>query len=187
MYTFIHPTKTGGSACERFFLEHYSAFITGIGHGNRCELTNSPIIIIRDVKDRFFSMFNYWKYGAKDGKCIRNPSFLKHYEHVTIKQFISFLKNKSYSHLFQGFTWKAHFLPQSSWISSTSDNNMDTSTMYKHITVIKYDKNLDSKIPVLLKTLNIPDKHISLPFINSSKKKEEENLELILDAERQLK
>mgnify|MGYP003324110587 FL=1 len=36
-FTFIHPTKSGGTSLERFFNENYSDYITGTGHENICE------------------------------------------------------------------------------------------------------------------------------------------------------
>ena len=72
MYTFIHPTKSGGTACENFFYEYYREYIVGLGHDYNCNNNNNPIIIVRDIKSRFFSMFTYWKCGALDTKYKRN-------------------------------------------------------------------------------------------------------------------
>lgn len=51
-YTFIHATKTGGTALEKFFGKHYSNYITGSGHRNKCKSSDNPIIIIRNPIDR---------------------------------------------------------------------------------------------------------------------------------------
>lgn len=158
-YTFIHPTKTGGSACEQFFLNHYSNRIVGQGHVNLCTETNNSIIIVRDVKSRFFSMFKYWKYGAIDSVFTRDQKFCEQNESKTILDFIELLKsNKEY--LYVGFTWDDHFKNISHWINNVS---------YKNIIVIKYESNLNEKVKKLLKTLNIPDKNIELPIFNVSK------------------
>ena len=155
-YTFIHPTKTGGSACEQFFLNHYSNRIVGQGHVNLCTETNNSIIIVRDVKSRFFSMFKYWKYGAIDSVFTRDQKFCEQNESKTILDFIELLKsNKEY--LYVGFTWDDHFKNISHWINNVS---------YKNIIVIKYESNLNEKVKKLLKTLNIPDKNIELPIFN---------------------
>ena len=49
MYTFIHPTKTGGTAVEGYFKTFYPNHIQGEGHGNKCTANNKPIIIVSGV------------------------------------------------------------------------------------------------------------------------------------------
>jgi hypothetical protein len=68
VYTFIHPTKSGGTALEQYFDKYYqkNIDISG-GHEVKCSNTNNPIIVVRDVKTRFYSMYKYWKNGAIDG------------------------------------------------------------------------------------------------------------------------
>ena len=63
-YSFIHPTKTGGGACEDFFRNNYSEYIKSCGHIIKCKNDNNSIIIVRDIYDRFISMYKYWKYGS---------------------------------------------------------------------------------------------------------------------------
>jgi len=163
-YTFIHPTKTGGTACETFFKEHYSEFIKGTGHDNKCMNNNNPIIIIRHPIDRFISMYKYWKYGSLDiEKYKRNGGFLQNYYNYTIKDFIRLIKNKQHDDLHQSFTWKQHFEPITNWI-----NNVD----YANIIIILYTKNLNEKINKLLDTLKIKTKPVELPIINISNNKE---------------
>ena len=91
-YTFIHPTKSGGTAVERYFKQHYSSTICGSGHGNICKNNNNPIIIIRDVKTRFYSMYKYWKNGAVDTKYKRNKEWGCKYTDTTVLDFINMLK-----------------------------------------------------------------------------------------------
>jgi hypothetical protein len=163
-YTFIHPTKTGGTACETFFEEHYSDFIKGTGHDNKCMNNNNPIIIIRDPIDRFISMYKYWKYGSLDiDKYRRNGLFLQNYNQYSIKDFIRLIKNKQHDDLYQSFTWNQHFEPITNWI-----NNVD----YTNIIVILYTKNLNGKINKLLEVLKIKPKPVELPIINISNNKE---------------
>ena len=163
-YTFIHPTKTGGTACETFFKEHYSEYIKGTGHDNKCMNNNNPIVIIRDPIDRFISMYKYWKYGSFDiDKYKRNSVFLQNYNQYTIKDFIRLIKNKQHEDLYQTFTWNQHFEPITNWI-----NNVD----YANIIVILYTKNLNEKINKLLNALKINNKQIDLPIINVSNNKE---------------
>lgn len=164
IYTFIHPTKTGGTACETFFNEYYSEFIKGMGHDNKCMNNNNPIIIIRDPIDRFISMYKYWKYGSLDiDKYKRDCDFLKNYNNYTIKDFIQLIQNEQHGDLYQNFTWNQHFEPITNWI-----NNID----YANIIVIKYEKNLNEKINKLLRLLNIKKKPVKLPIINVSNNKE---------------
>jgi len=164
IYTFIHPTKTGGTACERFFEENYSKFIKGRGHDNKCTNNNNPIIIIRDPIDRFISMYKYWKYGSLDiDKFKRNSVFLQNYNQYTIKDFIRLIRNKQHGDLYQSFTWNQHFEPITNWINNTN---------YANIIVILYSKNLNEKINKLLNTLKIKIKPVELPIINVSNNKE---------------
>lgn len=51
-YRFIHPTKSGGTAVEKYFKKYYSNNICGEGHDNTCKNNNNPIIIVRDVKKK---------------------------------------------------------------------------------------------------------------------------------------
>lgn len=163
-YTFIHPTKTGGTACETFFNEHYSEFIKGRGHDNKCMNNNNPIIIIRDPIERFISMYKYWKYGSLDiDKYKRNSIFLQNYNNYTIKDFIRLIKNKQHEDLYQSFTWNQHFEPIKKWVNNTK---------YENIIVILYTKNLNEKINKLLDTLKIQPKPVKLPILNVSNNKE---------------
>jgi hypothetical protein len=164
IYTFIHPTKTGGTACENFFRVHYSEFIKGTGHDNKCTNNNNPIVIIRDPIDRFISMYKYWKYGSLDiYKYKRNDEFKNSYKNYTIKDFIHLIKNKQHGHLYQNFTWSQHFDPITKWINNTN---------YANIIVILYEKNLNEKINTLFDVLKIKPKPVELPIINVSNNKE---------------
>jgi hypothetical protein len=150
MYSFVHPTKSGGTAVEKYFLNHYSNYITGTGHNNVCK-NNNPIIIVRDVKSRFFSMYKYWKNGAIDTQYKRSDDFKQKYKDYSILDFIHLLKHEKQT-LFYDFTWHQHFEPTSSWI------NCD----YDKIIVIQYSDDLNDKIQTLIDSLDIPNKHIPL-------------------------
>jgi len=163
-YTFIHPTKTGGTACEMFFRNYYSEFINGEGHDNKCTNDNNPIIIIRDPIDRFISMYKYWKGGSCDMyNYKRSKVFVQNYHNYTIKDFIKLIKNNRYDVLCQDFTWDLHFQPITNWINNTN---------YKNIIIILYEKNLNEKINKLLSNLKIKNKGVELPMINISNNKE---------------
>jgi hypothetical protein len=168
-YTFIHPTKNGGTSCEIYFDKYYKEFITGIGHSTLCGNSNNSIIIIRDVVDRFKSMYKYWKYGAIDTHFKRDYEFIKKYKNYTIKDFILLIKNQNKEHLHVIFTWSQHFEKQVKWINNTD---------YKNIIIIKYEKNLNEKINKLISFLNIPNQNITLPIMNISN---DYNEKIILD------
>jgi len=159
-YTFIHPTKCGGTSCDIYFKKHYSDYIVGGDHSILCGNNNNPIIIVRDVKSRFLSMFKYWKSGAIDTHYKRDEQFINKYKEMTILDFISLLKNKDYSKLHVGFTWSSHFTPNSHWINNTD---------YKNIIILKYNHNLNDSIHKLINILNIPNKNVILPITNISK------------------
>jgi len=172
-YTFIHPTKTGGTAFGSYLQKNYSEYfiINGPCHKTCCTNINNPIIVIRDVTDRFISMYKYWKYGAIDTRYKRNKDFLNKYINYDIKKFISLVKNKNTNKqsLYKDYTWDQHFMPQVSWIKDTD---------YKNIIIIKYTKNLNDKINNIIDSLNIPNKNIALTHINISETKSEK---IILD------
>ena len=166
-YTFSDPTKSGGTACENYFEKYYSKFITGKGHYNRCNNCINPIIIVRDVYSRFFSMFKYWKYGSIDTKYKRSEKFIESNKDVTILDFITMLKNNQTQKLYDDFTWKLHFVNTTFWINNTN---------YKNIIVIKYVDDLNDKIHKLLNILEIPNKNIKLEHINISKNNNNDNI-----------
>lgn len=162
-YTFIHPTKTGGTACENYFSNYYNNYIVGIGHDHKCTNTNNPIILIRDPIDRFISMYKYWKNGAVDTIFKRNENFINKYNEVNIKKFIELLQNNP-KELYYEFTWDVHFAPQVNWINNTD---------YHNIIIIKYAKNLNKKINHLITILEIPNKNIELNLLNITKNTDE--------------
>jgi hypothetical protein len=159
MYTFIHPTKCGGTACEILFNTHYNHYICGSGHENLCNDYNNPIIIIREPIDRFISMYKYWKKGSIDTKFKRKNNFIEKYNNYTIKDFIKLIKDNSTVDLYKDFTWKEHFSPSTKWINNIS---------YDKLIVILYEHELDNKIKNLLNKLNITITHDILEQCNIS-------------------
>jgi hypothetical protein len=159
-YTFIHPTKTGGTALEQYFKKNYNTYIKGIGHGTICTNTNNPIIVVRDVKSRFYSMYTYWKNGATSGKFRRNKMWIEKNKSITIIDFINILKTNK-KKLYSGFTWRDHFESITKWIGDTD---------YKNIIIIKYEENLNDKIMKLIDNLGIDNKKIEVPIKNKSNK-----------------
>lgn len=154
-YTFIHPTKSGGTAVAGYFKEHYSDYIQGQWHDNKCTNKNNPIIIVRNIKDRFLSMYKYWKGGSEMYK--RDTEWKTTYENTTILDFIAMLKRND-KQLCTQFTDPIHFKNTCHWIR----------TNWKNIIIIKYEKNMNNKIQTLINKLNIPNKNIPLPIVNNS-------------------
>ena len=159
-YTLIHPTKSGGTSIENFFYLHYRSSFRGMGHASICKNNNNPIIVVRDVKSRFLSMYKYWKNGSVDMKNFkRSEEFKKCNENVSIIDFINILKTNP-EELCEGFTWSAHFRTTCSWIDKKTD--------YKNIIVITYETELNPKIQKLINILGIENKNIPLPKNNVS-------------------
>lgn len=158
-YTFIHPTKCGGTSVEQYFQNNYSQYINAGGHGNKALNNNNPIIIVRDVKSRFISMFNYWKKGAIDTRFKRSKEFINKVKTVTILDFIELLKNNKQS-LYVDFTWNVHFQQTTQWINCN----------YDKLIVIKYENDLNNKINELINYLNINNKNIILEKKNITQK-----------------
>lgn len=153
-YTFIHPTKSGGTSVEDYFEKNYKDYIKGNGHGNKCNNNNNPIIIVRDVKSRFLSMYKYWKNGSElfsDNK--------KNNSNVSLLQLVELLKSNK-KQLFNSYMWDVHFDNTTRWIDATD---------YKNIIIIKYDSDLNEKIQKLINILDIPNKNIPLKKKNISK------------------
>jgi hypothetical protein len=153
-YTFIHPTKSGGTSVADYFEKNYKDYIKGNNHANKCNNNNNPIIIVRDVKSRFLSMYKYWKNGSelyRDNK--------KNNNNISILQFIELLKSNK-KQLFNSYMWDVHYDNTENWINNTD---------YKNIIIIKYDKDLNQKIQRLINILRIPNKNIPLIKKNISK------------------
>lgn len=156
--TLIHPTKTGGSALEHFFQKYYPNQVKCEKHGKVCAKFDNPVICIREPIDRFISIYNYWKNGAKSGKFMRpkdwNPKV------SNIHDFINKFRNcKEQLPLYTQFTFPEHFKPQSHWIDEDS---------YSKAVVILYTKDLNKKISKLLKCLGLKDRKIKISRVNES-------------------
>jgi hypothetical protein len=106
-------------------------------------------------------MYNYWKNGSISGNFIRGEQFIEKYSNYTIKDFIKLIKTNSDKDLYCGFTWDAHFKPQTFWIKQN---------VYKKTIIIEYTSNLNDTVHALLNYLDIPDKNIVVPIVNITKK-----------------
>lgn len=161
-YTLICPTKSGGTVTRDYFNKHYYKHFVFSNkqpciHRDICTNVNNPILIVRDVKDRFLSMYKYWKNGSEKWK--RTNDWKKTHKNTTILDFIRMLKENDKS-LITEFTWEQHYHNTSNWIKP--------GTNYKNIIIVKYEKILEKKIHLLLNNLNIPNKNIPLPVVNKT-------------------
>jgi hypothetical protein len=156
-YTVILPTKSGGTVLYKYLQKHYREHFKSHYHMVKCANDNNSIIIVRDVKERFISMYKYWKNGSELFK--RDIIWKDRHKHITILDFIQMIKQNDRA-LTYDFTWGQHFSNTCEWIPPTTD--------YKNIIILKYEKKLEDKIKLLLRKLNIPDKNIPVPIINKS-------------------
>ena len=102
----------------------------------KCSNNNNSIIIVRDAKSRFLSIYKYWKNGAIDTHYKPSSYYKEKNKDITILDFINIWKtNKEY--LLTDFTWDQHFHNITEWIGNTE---------YKNIIIIKYEKDLNNKI-----------------------------------------
>ena len=159
-YTFIHPTKSGGTAIENFFSKNYKQYIQGKGHDNVCSNENNPIIVVRDVKSRFLSMYKYWKFGSVDSHK-HDKKWLNINKDVSVEQFIDMIKENDGKKMYTRIIKNHHFWQTKRWIGSTK---------YENIIIIIYEKDLNNKIQNLLNILDIPNKNIELQRGNQSPK-----------------
>jgi hypothetical protein len=176
-FSFIHPTKCGGTAVEIFLLKNYSKyFIMQTHHLLKCNNYNNPIIIIRDPIERFISLFKYWKYGSEI--FIRDKIFLEKYKNISIKEFISLIKENKTNTLFYSFTWNKHFQKMTHWINNTD---------YKNIIILKYKNDMNDTIQKMLHLFKIPtivDKKVEKCNISKNKEQiilDEEDIDFIKD------
>jgi len=167
-FTFVHPTKCGGTSIAKILKNNYSNFFTVVNeHKTLCYDKNNPIILVRDPVDRFKSMYKYWKYGSE--KYIKNSKFINYTKNITIKDYINLIKIKS-PILNTLYTWDKHYSPITDWIKVSN---------YKNLIIIKYCKDLNIPFQKMINTLNIPNLNIQIPHINISKTNEN----IILDDE----
>ena len=165
-FTFVHPTKCGGTSVENFLNKYYSKYFYTNVHFNKCENNNNSILIVRDPVDRFKSMYKYWKSGSEI--FIHKNKHIDRFKNVNIKTFIKILQNNS-NILYNRFLKNIHYQPISYWIHDK----------YENIIIVKYCKDLNIPFQKMINSFNIPNLNIQIPHINVSKNKEN----IILDDE----
>jgi hypothetical protein len=165
-FTFVHPTKCGGTSVENFLNKHYSKYFYTNIHLNKCENNNNSILIVRDPVDRFKSMYKYWKSGSEI--FIHKNNHINKFKNVNIKTFIKILQNNS-NILYNHFLKNIHYQPITYWIHDR----------YENIIIVKYCKDLNKPFQKMINTFKIPNLNIKIPHINVSKNKEN----IVLDDE----
>ena len=113
-YTFIHPTKSGGTSIDEYFIKHYKDFINNSScHKNTCNDNNNSIIVVRDVQSRFLSMYKYWKNGSEKWKRVKKDA--------SLLDFITLLKTNK-KKLCGGVINMHHFDNTTAWIKTDYKN-----------------------------------------------------------------
>lgn len=161
-WTFISVTKTSSTSFVNYFNNHYKKYFHCSNcHDNYCTNDNNSIIIVRDIKQRFFSMYKYWKYGADDTLYFPNEKNKEKLQHINVLDFISILQTNKEELLYHsGYLWNQHFANTTDWIKDTK---------YENIIVIKFEpEKMNEKMQCLLTTLNIPTDNILLSKVNVS-------------------
>jgi hypothetical protein len=166
-FTFVHPTKCGGTSVENFLNKHYSKYFYINYHYNKCKNNNNPVIIVRDPIDRFKSMYKYWKNGSEI--FIHKNKHINKFKNINIKTFIELIKNKS-DILYNNFLKNIHYAPITDWIKVSN---------YNKLIIVKYCKDLNIPFQKMINSFNIPNLNIPIPHSNVSKNKEN----IVLDEE----
>ena len=147
MYTFIHPTKTGGTFIGNILNKHfYNIFNKDSVFGNhshliRCSNTIKSVVTIRNPINRFISMYNYWKNGSELNFQTESS------KNITIKEFINMIKQND-AELMNNYIWDLHYKPQSYWINDVNKNNV--------IVLINDETNLIHKLKCLIEYIGVP-------------------------------
>lgn len=160
-YTFVHPTKSGGTSIETFVRDHEINWIHLNGHGNLCQKNNNPIIIVRDPIERFLSMYFYWKNGSPLFE--HTATHRTRYKNISIKLFIRCLRDKMVRNvLYTKYIWEDHYRCQSYWIPETC---------YDNTIVVFLTNHLTDSMTQLFEYLDFhPPYEIQIPHVNASYK-----------------
>jgi hypothetical protein len=166
-FTFVHPTKCGGTSINSILRKYYSNYFIVESqnkndvHKTVCKDNNNPIILVRDPVDRFKSMYKYWKYGSKEYNQ-RSAKYKSYIQNMNIKHYIHLIKTKS-PILNNSYTWDKHYAPTTDWIKVSN---------YNKLIIVKYCKDLNIPFQKMINAFNIPNLNIPIPHSNVSKKKE---------------
>ena len=168
-YDFIHITKSGGSCFYfntikasnyRDFFEFDHDRNPMNPHGTVCSDVKNPIVIIRDVESRFYSMYKYWKNGSSLWG--RSEEQIERVRDYSIIDFINLIKKRDLKKLIQlsdqKTIWLNHFLPSSHWIKEND---------YTKTIIIKYNNNLNNQFQKFFKYLGV-DIGTTYPVLNKS-------------------
>lgn len=155
MYAFVHVTKSGGTALERYFRAHVAEHVRGDGHDATCDSTRDvPIIVIREPLDRFASMYRYWKHGSEVFGAGGGPV------DANVKDFIAALRSNDTETLFRAdYLWHHHVAPTSAWLGSAPLSS---------IVAVRYRHDLGAALPALFAALGLPAPAAALERVNVS-------------------
>ncbi len=164
MYAFVHVTKTGGTALERYFKAHLAEHVRGEGHDETCETAcaenDTPILVVRDPFDRFASMYRYWKHGSEafgggsEAFGGGGPAT------ASVKDFIAALRDGDSDVLFHAdYLWAHHFAPTVAWLGAAPPSA---------VVVVRYRPDLGAALPALCAALGLPSPEAPLEKINVS-------------------
>lgn len=173
LFAFIHPTKTGGTAVEKYLNINFPRHISGNSHLNRADdairLGKIPIVIIRDPVDRFKSSYYYWKNGAATGPYVRDKKWRPAVD--SIKGYIDLLKTDDVAErevLNTWFTNEEHYAQQSDWTPKASWP-VTIVVLYSKMHLMTHVRLLLQKIGLIGAGDPLPD----LPIVNPSKRDKE--------------
>jgi len=153
--SFIHPTKSGGTAIEKFLSEYYSDQIdVQVGHKRTSRDVDCSLIVVRNPYDRAWSMFQYWKYGSDI--FTRTPEFLAENEHVTFEWFLDRIQFNP-ERVYGDFLWDVHFFPTSHWLDSSD---------YHNTVAMEYYTDMNDSLQKLFRKNDIIDKGVVLRTVN---------------------
>jgi hypothetical protein len=156
MHTFIHPTKTGGVTLGTYLATYHKSHVSKtLDHATTCTRTNNPIIVVREPRDRFGSMYNFWKYGSDFELCQKDTP-----ESESLAEFIEYVKCQD-PKLTTKYTGPLHFAPQSHWIPR------DT---WSSAIVIKYVPDLSTILDPLLQYLGAKPVRAGYPWPHCERK-----------------
>ena len=152
-FVHLHIPKTGGISIESFLLQHFpNKFIFTFTHNYTIEdfPENICLVVVRDPRDRFISVYKYWRYGSNlyfrgnssDLSLTLNITGYEEWKSPITSIFDFMNAAGNISHPFHSYvlhrlnasqegrgmddaqTWGVHFQPQSNWLKGANRRNV---------------------------------------------------------------